>query len=95
MKKVNITQVLSSTPLVTEIAYQKGTVAYHKMRLRKVIMDNIDKRGWTNVEAGEYFGVHNSRISTLRCGKIEKFSIDYMLKMLSSLGYRSSVEVEF
>ena len=53
----------------------------------------IDKRGWTPAEAAGALGVKQPRISELRKGKIEKFSVDLLLRYLARLGKRVDFKV--
>ena len=50
----------------------------------------IDSRGLTQAEAAELFGVTQPRISDLKRGKIDRFSIDSLVAMLGHAGVRVS-----
>lgn len=50
----------------------------------------IDSRGFTQAEAAKYFGVTQPRISDLKRGKIDRFSIDSLVEMLGHAGVRVS-----
>lgn len=50
----------------------------------------IDARGLTQSEAAELFGVTQPRISDLKRGKIDRFSIDSLVEMLGHAGVRVS-----
>jgi predicted XRE-type DNA-binding protein len=50
------------------------------------ILKTIDKRKLTPAEAAEVLCVAPTRISELRQGKIEKFSVDLLLNYLARLG---------
>jgi predicted XRE-type DNA-binding protein len=50
----------------------------------------IDSRGLTQAEAAEIFGVTQPRISDLKRGKIDRFSIDSLVEMLGHAGVRVS-----
>lgn len=51
----------------------------------------IEERGLTQAEAGELMGVSQPRISDLVRGRIDQFTIDSLINMLTSAGV--SVEV--
>ncbi|MFW6207052.1 MAG: helix-turn-helix domain-containing protein [Gemmatimonadota bacterium] len=53
----------------------------------------IESEGLTQVEAGEHFGVSQPRISNLVRGRIEEFTIDSLVNMLSHAGIRTDVVV--
>lgn len=50
----------------------------------------IDAQGLTQAEAAEAFGVTQPRISDLKRGKIDLFSIDSLVEMLGHAGVRVS-----
>ena len=53
----------------------------------------IAERGWTQAQAAEVMGVTQPRISNLVRGKIDLFSIDTLVAMLSSAGAEVQVTV--
>ena len=53
----------------------------------------IEARGWTQQQAAERFGVTQPRISDLVRGKIDRFSIDTLIAMLSHAGVRVQIVV--
>ena len=55
-----------------------------------VLSKVIDSRGLTQAEAAELFGVTQPRISDLKRGKIDRFSIDSLVHMLGHAGVRVS-----
>lgn len=48
----------------------------------------IDSRGLTQSAAAQLFGVTQPRISDLKRGKIDRFSIDSLVEMLGHAGVR-------
>ncbi len=46
------------------------------------LRDIIDDREWTRKEAAEYFGLTQFRVSDLKNGKIENFSVDILMNCL-------------
>jgi predicted XRE-type DNA-binding protein len=50
----------------------------------------IDNRGLTQADAAKFFGVTQPRISDLKRGKIDRFSIDSLVEMLGHAGVRVS-----
>jgi predicted XRE-type DNA-binding protein len=67
------------------------------LRIRSLLMGHvrriIEKRGLTQAEAARQMRVSQPRVSDLMRGKIEAFSIDALVSMLSSLGARVRLEV--
>jgi predicted XRE-type DNA-binding protein len=52
------------------------------------LRDIIDDKNWTQKEAAEALGLTQPRVSDLKNGKIEKFSIDLLMKCLYRVGFR-------
>ncbi|CAN5274338.1 hypothetical protein BH10CYA1_BH10CYA1_58830 [soil metagenome] len=50
------------------------------------IVKIIDERGWKPAEAAKALDVAQTRISELRKGKMQEFSVDLLLKYLARLG---------
>jgi predicted XRE-type DNA-binding protein len=48
----------------------------------------MEEQGWTQQQAALQFGVTQPRISDLKRGKIDRFSIDMLVRMLSRAGLR-------
>ena len=70
-------------------ALEKTAFDAQRMRIKSDMMITIEKiirsRGLTQAEAAAQCGVTQPRISDLFRGKIEKFSIDALLDMLTAL----------
>lgn len=60
------------------------------LRIRSALMatlgELITKRGWTQGQAAKLLGVTQPRVSDLMRGKIDLFSIDTLVDMLSKAG---------
>lgn len=54
----------------------------------------IQTRGWTQIEAADFFGETQPRISNLLKGEIGRFSIDKLIVMLARAGIRVRLEIE-
>ncbi len=50
-----------------------------------ILRDILDDRGWKRKEAAEYLGLTPARISDLKNGKIEKFSVDFLVNCLCQI----------
>ncbi len=53
-----------------------------------ILRDMIDEQDWTQTEAAKHLALTQPRISDLKNGKIDKFSIDHLMTCLFRLGYR-------
>lgn len=66
----------------------------HHLKVRSDLMIElsrlIDAKGLTQSEAADLFGVTQPRISDLKRGKIDRFSIDSLVEMLGHAGVRVS-----
>jgi predicted XRE-type DNA-binding protein len=67
------------------------------MRIRSALMAElaayIDRSGLTQGEIARRFGVTQPRISDLTRGKIDLFSIDALVNMLTAAGLRLDVHI--
>lgn len=59
-----------------------------KIDLSIMLSKLIKDKGWTQAKAAEVLGVKQSRISDLKNAKIEKFTVDSIMDMLESLGFK-------
>jgi predicted XRE-type DNA-binding protein len=58
-----------------------------RSNMMNAIVDLIKSKDWTQKEAAEHLGVSQPRISNLKNGKIDKFSVDMLMGMLAKLGF--------
>lgn len=67
------------------------------LRIRSVLMatlrELITTKGWTQAQAARLLGVTQPRVSDLVRGKIDLFSIDTLVEMLSKAGCHVEVRV--
>jgi predicted XRE-type DNA-binding protein len=68
------------------------------MRARSELMRQIaavvKESGWTQVEAATHCGVSQPRLNELLRGRINRFSLDALFNIASSLGRRVHLELE-
>jgi len=68
------------------------------MKLRSALVIALDRhiqsRDWTQAEAASQLGVTQPRISDLVRGKIGRFSLDRLVKMVSAAGLHIHVQVD-
>jgi len=53
----------------------------------------IAESGMTQTEASTMLGIQQSRISDIKRGKIQRFSVDALIKLLATVGRRVDVQV--
>ena len=46
----------------------------------------VQTEGWTQAQAAEKFGIAQSRVSDLLCGKWDKFSLDMLITLAARVG---------
>jgi predicted XRE-type DNA-binding protein len=67
------------------------------LRIRSALMatlgELIIKRGWTQAKAAKLLGVTQPRVSDLMRGKIDLFSIDTLVNMLSAAGLHVEMHI--
>ena len=64
-----------------------------KSKIMMTIEQHIKEQGMTQQQAAEKMGVKQPRISDLVRGKMDRFTIDMLVNMLSTLGL--TVEINF
>lgn len=71
-------------------------VAYYEGRAQLVlqIREYIRAKKWTQARAAKACGVSQPRINNLLKGRIDKFSIDALVKVAAHLGLRASFELK-
>jgi predicted XRE-type DNA-binding protein len=79
-------------------AIEKDSATAENLKIRAALMrkltDFINSSAMTQAEAARCFGVTQPRISDLTRGKIDLFSIDSLVNMLSSAGLHVDVRVK-
>ena len=78
-------------------ALGEGNDAAANLQARAELMfaleDHIKAKGWTQKEAASQLGVAQPRISELKHGKIDLFSLDQLVTLLSRVGLRVDMQV--
>ena len=81
IKYDNIFDVVAESPEEASELQTRGD-------LMITLRDIIDDKSWTQKEAAEALGLTQPRVSDLKNGKIEKFSIDLLMTCLYRIGFR-------
>jgi len=63
-----------------------------KSKMMMVLVDLIEQKGWTQRVAAEQLNVSQPRVSNLFKGRLDRFSVDSLLEMTLSLGYKLDLD---
>jgi predicted XRE-type DNA-binding protein len=83
----NMFEVVAAGP---DEARELETRALMMIALRNIIDDNE----WSQEEAAARLGISQPRVSYLKSGKLDKFKIDLLVRMLARLGYTLAPKYE-
>lgn len=86
MNSQNLYELFSEDPVEFNIKALKAKLAI-------ALVEMIRNQNWTQAVAAEQLQVTQPRMSNLVRGKLEKFSIDALLRMLVRAGYK--LETDF
>ncbi len=68
------------------------------LKLRAQLMQELEElihnRRLTQSKAAELLGIHQSRVSDLMRGKIDRFSIDMLVKLLAKVGRQVEIRIK-
>jgi len=64
-----------------------------KARLAGRILDGIEARGWTQMQAASELGLSQPDVSRLGRGILKEFSLERLIRLLSKLDYSLSIHV--
>jgi len=76
----------SSGNVFADLGVKNPEEALVKARLAHVISDAIKVRGMTQVEAAEFLGIDQPKVSRLVRGQLSGFSIDRLFRFVTLLG---------
>jgi predicted XRE-type DNA-binding protein len=86
----------TNTNVFAQLGFSSGEAENLKVRssLMTQLTTLIAERGMTQEEAAQMLGVTQPRISDLKRGKLERFSIDMLILMLTAAGAEVRVSVK-
>lgn len=84
MNNQNLYELFSDNKAETTIQNLKAKIAI-------TLMQAIKERNWTQVVAAEKLKITQPRMSNLKQGKLEKFSLETLMQYLVRLGYNFDV----
>lgn len=70
---------------------EEGALLLIRTQLLKTLKDEIEKKKWSQAQAAEKLGVKQPRISEIHSLRIDKFSVELLIKYL----YRLDKSIEF
>jgi predicted XRE-type DNA-binding protein len=86
---------VGSENVFKDVGFSEQEAEY--LRIRSRLMLEVDRfvkeSGLTQREAAKKLGINQPRLNDLLKGKIQKFSIDALVKMLSRIGVHVDVNV--
>ncbi len=90
-----MTVVKSCGNVFTDLGFDKQEAANLKLRSQLMIEVEKDlmKKKLTQQAAAEVLGISQPRVSDLKRGKVDKFTIDMLVNFLTKLGHNVSVRV--
>lgn len=88
--------VKGSSNVFEDLGFDQAEAANLKIRadLMLDLRRHIQKSGWTQAQAAEFFGETQPRISNLLKGEISRFSVDKLIVMLARAGITVQVETK-
>jgi len=54
-----------------------------------MIRDIVERQGWNQTQAAKELGISQPRMSDIMNGKIDKFTLDFLVTILDKLGFRA------
>jgi predicted XRE-type DNA-binding protein len=95
-ESLNNSFIKGSSNVFEDLGFKPAQAANLKIRadLMLDLRRHIQKSGWTQAQAAEFFGETQPRISNLLKGEISRFSVDKLIVMLARAGITVQVETK-
>jgi predicted XRE-type DNA-binding protein len=79
---------VTKSSIFDDLGFDTAEATNLKIRaaLMRAIEEELEKKNLTQVQAAKLLGVSQPRISDLRRGKLQLFTIDILVNMLTKLG---------
>lgn len=71
----------------------EGSLMSIRSKIMAVIASEIKNNQWTQEEAAKVIGVNQPRISHIKRGYLDRFSLEMLIKILIRLGYKESITI--
>ncbi|MDP2326337.1 MAG: helix-turn-helix transcriptional regulator [Gammaproteobacteria bacterium] len=81
-------KVVTKGNVFADLGYSREEAAVRAMRveLAAEIESFVERKGFTQTQAAKFFGVTQPKISKILRGRIEEFTIDYLVRIASMAG---------
>jgi predicted XRE-type DNA-binding protein len=70
----------------------EATVLAVRTELMVRLKQLIEERRWTQTKAAQVLGIAQSRVSDLKCGKYDRFSVDMLLTLAARAGLHPQIK---
>ncbi|MGX9687037.1 helix-turn-helix domain-containing protein [Deinococcus wulumuqiensis] len=87
----NITK--SSGNVFADMGLENPQEQLLKARLASLVQDGIEDADWTQAQAAEVLGVKQPDVSNLMRGRLDGFSVERLLNLLTRLGCEVTITV--
>ncbi|MCA2814937.1 MAG: XRE family transcriptional regulator [Microcystis sp. M090S1] len=84
---------ISSGNIFEDLGFANAEEKLAKVKLASVIYDLVTEQGLSEQEVSQILGVDEAKISNLKNGRLQKFSLEQMFDFLVALGGNDSVVV--
>lgn len=91
MTDVEITP--SSGNVFADLGIANPEIYQLKSRLAGRIYSTIYTAGWTQIEAAARLGLEQADVSKLMRGRLDSFSLEHLLRLLSKLGFTVQINL--
>ena len=85
---------ISSGNIFKDLGFPNPDEELVKVKLASKINRLIANQGMTQKEASEFLGISRSKMTSLRNGRLEKFSIDLLFSILGKLDHEEVVAMK-
>jgi predicted XRE-type DNA-binding protein len=92
-RKTRAKSVASSGNVFADIGFKEADELALKSDLVWYINRVIEERGLKQVEAADILGINQPKVSALKRGQLEEFSVDRLMKFLVALGQSVDISI--
>lgn len=85
--KNKITEPQDKATIEANLNRSEKEILKLRLKMIRAVRANIDQRNWCQSVAAKNLGVTQPRISNIYSEKVDKFSVEFLTKLLISLGH--------
>ncbi|MGK7877796.1 MAG: helix-turn-helix domain-containing protein [Xenococcaceae cyanobacterium] len=85
--------IVSSGNIFKDLGFPNAEEKFAKVKLASMIYDIIEEKGLTQKEAAEIIGIDPPKVSALKNGRLQKFSLEQLFSFLVALGQDIEIQV--